>query len=194
MQLEEVKLKNVADILIGLPVSRYIDYEDGTSKEVIANKSIEEIDEDFEAEKVRISKIIKDQFISKKQDILYKVQQQSFAKEITTETGLIIPNTYIIIRVDNEKVNPTFLAYYLNDPRVEYEIQKYIDSPTIMKVSVSILKELNIQLPYIEIQNKYANIINKINLRIKEKKKSIECDEEIINSLYNKVIGDYYVW
>lgn len=150
------------------------------------------IDEKFETEEELISKDIKERFYSQEHDILYKVQQQSFAKEITTETGAIIPNSYLIIRADTTKVNPTFLTYYLNDPRVDYEIQRSIDSTKIMKVNTKILKELMVMLPEKQIQDQNAQLITKINQRIELKKKSIQCDEKLINSLYDKVIGDQY--
>lgn len=152
-----------------------------------------EIDEKFETSEEEISSDIKERFFSAEHDILYKVQQQNFAKEITTETGAIITNNYIIIRILNpEEVNSTFLTYYLNDPRVHYQIQRTIDSTKIMKVSTKILKDLTIMLPEKEVQDKQVEIINKINKRIELKKKSIKCDEKLINSIYDTVIGDTY--
>ena len=138
MQITEVKLEEVSTIITGLPVQRYLDKEDSVKQKVLKTVPFFGIGEKFETEEVEISEDIKDRFYSREHDVLYKVQQPSFAKEITTETGVIIPNNYIIIRVDNSKVNPTFLEYYLNDPRVDYEIQRTIDSTRIMKVSTRI--------------------------------------------------------
>ncbi len=192
MQIQQYKLKDIATIITGLPIQRYIGKEDSIKKPIINNMPIFAIDEKFETEEELISKDIKERFYSQEHDILYKVQQQSFAKEITTETGAIIPNSYLIIRADTTKVNPTFLTYYLNDPRVDYEIQRSIDSTKIMKVNTKILKELMVMLPEKQIQDQNAQLINKINQRIELKKKSIQCDEKLINSLYDKVIGDQY--
>jgi len=193
VQTTEKKLKDISEIIVGLPTQRYTNTEDAYYKDVMENKSIEDIDTEFEYSKVNISASIGKQFYSQENDILYKVQQKSFAKQITTEMGVIIPNTYIIIRIkDTSIVNPDFLTYYLNDPRVAYEIQRQIDSTKIMKVSTSILKELTIQLPDIEVQNYYVMLINKVFERIELKKKSIECDKSLVNSLYDEVIGDMY--
>lgn len=193
MQTEKVKLQDIAKITTGLPVQRYIGKEDAKKQNIILSMPELETDEEFKTAEENISESIKDRFYSKKHDILYKVQQNSFAKEITTETNAIIPNSYIIIRVlDTSKVNPTFLTYYLNDPRVDYEIQRTIDSTKIMKVSTKILKDLKILLPSKEEQDKQIEIITKINRRIELKKKSIMCDEKLINSLYDAVIGDAY--
>lgn len=193
MQTTEKKLKDISEIIVGLPTQRYTNTEDAYYKDVMENKSIEDIDTEFEYSKVNISASIGKQFYSQENDILYKVQQKSFAKQITTEMGVIIPNTYIIIRIkDTSIVNPDFLTYYLNDPRVAYEIQRQIDSTKIMKVSTSILKELTIQLPDIEVQNYYVMLINKVFERIELKKKSIDCDKSLVNSLYDEVIGDMY--
>lgn len=193
MQTTEKKLNDISEIIVGLPTQRYTDTEDAYYKDVMDNKSIEDIDTEFEYSKANISASIGKQFYSQENDILYKVQQKSFAKQITTEMGVIIPNTYIIIRIkDTSIVNPDFLTYYLNDPRVAYEIQRQIDSTKIMKVSTSILKELKIQLPDIEVQNYYVMLINKVFERIELKRRSIECDKSLVNSLYDEVIGDMY--
>lgn len=192
MQIQQYKLKDIATIITGLPIQRYIGKEDSIKQKVISNMRLLQLDEKFKTEDVEISENIKERFRSKEHDILYKVQQKNFAKEITTETGAIIPNSYLIIRVDTTKVNPTFLTYYLNDPRVEYEIQRTIDSTKIMKVNTKILKELMILLPEKEIQDQNAQLITKINQRIELKIKSIRCDNKLIDSLYDKVIGDKY--
>lgn len=193
MQTQKVKLQDIAKITTGLPVQRYIGKEDAKKQKIIHTMPELEINEEFHTSEEDISEAIKDRFYSKEHDILYKVQQNSFAKEITTETDAIIPNSYIIIRViDTSKVNTTFLTYYLNDPRVEYEIQRTIDSTKIMKVSTKILKDLQVLLPSKEEQDKQVELITKINKRIELKKKSIQCDEKLINSLYDTVIGDAY--
>lgn len=193
MQTTEKRLKEISEIIVGLPIQRYTDTDDAEIRDVIENKSIDEIDEEFEYTEMKISAGIGEQFYSRGNDILYKVQQKSFAKRITTETGMIIPNTYIIIRLkDTSVINPDFLTYYLNDPRVSYEIQRQIDSTKIMKVSTSILKELIIKIPDIEVQNYYVVLINKVFERIELKRKSIDCDKNLVNSLYDEVIGDIY--
>lgn len=192
MQTKEVKLEDIATVITGLPLQRYLGKEDSVKQKVIQTKTFVGIDEKFKTKKEDISEDIKERFYSQEHDILYKVQQPSFAKEITTEVGAIISNNYNIIRVDHSIVNSTFLTYYLNDPRVDYEIQRTIDSTRIMKVSTRILKDLKILLPEKEKQDKQADLIRKINERIEVKKKSIECDEKLINSLYDDIIGDAY--
>ena len=192
MQIKEVKLEDIATVITGLPLQRYVGKEDSIKQKVIQTMPFFGIEEKFETKDEEISADIKERFYSQEHDILYKVQQPSFAKEITTEVGAIISNNYNIIRVDHSIVNSTFLTYYLNDPRVDYEIQRTIDSTRIMKVSTRILKDLKILLPDKEEQDKQANLIRKINERIEVKKKSIECDERLINSLYDDIIGDAY--
>lgn len=192
VQIKKVKLEDIATVITGLPLQRYIGKDDAIKQQVIQTMPFFKIGEKFKTEEAEISEDIKDRFYSQEHDILYKVQQPSFAKEITTETGAIISNNYIIIRVDSTKVNSTFLTYYLNDPRVDYEIQRTIDSTRIMKVSTRILKDLKILLPEKEQQDKQAELITKINERIELKKKLIECDKKLINSLYDGIIGDEY--
>ncbi len=192
VQIKKVKLEDIATVITGLPLQRYIGKDDAIKQQVIQTMPFFKIGEKFKTEEAEISEDIKDRFYSQEHDILYKVQQPSFAKEITTETGAIISNNYIIIRVDSTKINSTFLTYYLNDPRVDYEIQRTIDSTRIMKVSTRILKDLKILLPEKEQQDKQAELITKINERIELKKKLIECDKKLINSLYDGIIGDEY--
>lgn len=192
MQIQEVKLEDISNIITGLPLQRYMDKEDSIKQKVLKSVPFFEIGEKFETDEIDISEDIKERFYSREHDILYKVQQPSYAKKITTETGAIISNNYIIIRVNDSKVNPTFLEHYLNDPRVDYEIQRTIDSTRIMKVSTRILKDLKILLPEKEEQDRQAKLISKINQRMELKAKSIKCDEKLINSLYDNIIGDAY--
>lgn len=192
MQYNIVKLDEISTILTGLPIHRYYDADDTVLKEVIQNIAYYDRDEKFETEEEPVSDSVKEQFYSREHDILYKIQQQIFAKEITTETDKIITNNYIIIRPDLEKVNSTFLTYYLNDPRTSYEIERNIDSDRIMKINTKILKELEIYLPDREIQDMQAELINKINKRITLKNKSIVCDRQLIHSIYDDIIGDNY--
>ena len=193
MQTTKLKLNKIAKIITGLPIQRYIDTENAIEQQIISNISLGNIDNDFEIEEEWISEDIKEQFYSKEHDILVKVQQQIFAKEITTETNAIIPNTYTIIRVkDTNKVNPTFLSHYINNPVVNYEILRQVDSSRIIKINTSILKNLTVYLPNKEEQDIYAKAITKINKRIKIRKKSIRSDEEIIDALLDNIIGDNY--
>ena len=193
MQTTKLKLNKIAKIITGLPIQRYIDTENAIEQQIISNISLGNIDNDFEIEEEWISEDIKEQFYSKEHDILVKVQQQIFAKEITTETNAIIPNTYTIIRVkDTNKVNPTFLSHYINNPIVNYEILRQADSSRIIKINTSILKNLTVYLPNKEEQDIYAKAITKINKRIKIRKKSIRSDEELIDALLDNIIGDNY--
>lgn len=193
MQTTKLKLNKIAKIITGLPIQRYIDTENAIEQQIISNISLGNIDNDFEIEEEWISEDIKEQFYSKEHDILVKVQQQIFAKEITTETNAIIPNTYTIIRVkDTNKVNPTFLSHYINNPVVNYEILRQVDSSRIIKINTSILKNLTVYLPNKEEQDIYAKAITKINKRIKIRKKSIRSDEELIDALLDNIIGDNY--
>lgn len=197
MNFQEVKLSEISEeIIMGLPLRRYTNYDDENvnliEKNVIKTKTIEDIDEPFEIEKVELSEDVQEKFYSKKHDILYKSPQHSFAKEIINETNAIIPYNYIIIRPDTTQVNSTFLTYYLNDKRVDYEIQRHINSTIIPKVSASILRDIKILLPPYEIQNQYGELITNIKQRIIEKRKSIELDDNLIASQYTNIIGDYY--
>ena len=113
VQIKKVKLEEIATVITGLPLQRYIGKDDAIKQQVIQTMPFFEIGEKFETQEADISEDIKDRFYSQEHDILYKVQQPSFAKEITTETGAIISNNYIIIRVDSTKVNSTFLSCVL---------------------------------------------------------------------------------
>lgn len=186
------KLKDVSTIITGLPIFRYRKKDDVVIQKIIGNISIEEIDNKFPIETEKLPEDIDEKFISKEHDILYKIQQKNFAKEITTETGMIIPNTYFIIRTDTNKVNPTYLTNYLNNPQVKYEITRQIESSRILKVNKSILEKLQLKLPAKEKQDDIVELINNIDKRIQLKNKSIENDKKLINSLFDKDIGDIY--
>lgn len=192
MQIQQYKLKEIATIITGLPIQRYIDKEDSIKQKIISNMHPLQMEKKFPTEEEYMPKDIKKQFYSKEHDILYKVQERSFAKEITTETEMIIPNTYNIIRVKSPDINPTYLTNYLNNPQIYYEIKRQIDSTRILKVNTSILKELTIIIPDKKTQDNIAQLTTKIEQRIEIKQKSIESDKQLINTLYDNIIGDNY--
>ena len=96
LQTKKVKLQDIAKITTGLPLQRYIGKEDVENYKIIMNMPILEVDEEFPTSEEELAKDINKRFYSKEHDILYKVQQKCFAKEVTTETDAIITNSYLI--------------------------------------------------------------------------------------------------
>lgn len=188
------KLNDIADIISGVPINRYKKGENLKEYEVIQQRSMNKNINEIQFEKENLSNKINERYYTKKGDIIYKLQGDNFAKLITTEKNAIVSHSFAIIRPNEKKetYDPTFIENLLNDPAVANQIIRMTDGTIIPKVSINVLKELELIIPPIEIQKEYSNLLKLINQRIEIYKENIEKDSQLKESMFEKLIGDFY--
>ena len=90
----------------------------------------------------------------------------------------------------NEKVNPAYLFYYMKNPL----FYLYADSVAIgaaqRALTLKTLRNTEIQIPPIEVQNKIADILSKYDDLIKNNQKQIKLLEEAAQRLYKEWFVD----
>ena len=90
----------------------------------------------------------------------------------------------------NEKVNPAYLFYYMKNPL----FYRYADSVAIgaaqRALTLKTLRNTEIQIPPIEVQNKIADILSKYDDLIKNNQKQIMLLEEAAQRLYKEWFVD----
>ena len=90
----------------------------------------------------------------------------------------------------NEKVNPAYLFYYMKNPL----FYRYADSVAIgaaqRALTLKTLRNTEIQIPPIEVQNKIADILSKYDDLIKNNQKQIKLLEEAAQRLYKEWFVD----
>lgn len=188
------RLEDIADIISGVPLNRYKKDDNLKEQIVIQQRSVNKNKKEIHTEKEELSTKINKRYYTKKNDIIYKLQGDTLAKLINNEEGAIVTHSFAIIRPNKnkEEYNPSFITNLLNDPVVNNQIMRLTDGTVIPKVSINVLKELQLVIPPIEIQNEYSNILQLINKRIEIYQDNINKSNELKEAIFEKLIGDIY--
>lgn len=182
------KLAEVADIFTGVRLSRY-EKENTKPQKALVHKSITQDNPTIEPKIVQVNNQIDPKYYTKENDIVYKLQGTPFGRRITTETGLIVSHSFAIIRT-KPGYNPTYIENFLNYPIVQNELKIISNESLIAHMNMKTLNNLTITTPSTEEQNKYGEIVNLIDQRIKANTALIANDQEMKISLISKLIGD----
>ncbi|WP_135609400.1 restriction endonuclease subunit S [Methanococcoides sp. AM1] len=106
---------------------------------------------------------------------------------------LLLPDKLWKIKVDTKVVTPVFLKFVLSHPAIRAEISKKSTgtSGSMYNISMKKLKSINITIPPIEIQNKFTNIVDRIEQIKDNQKQSSEEISTLFNALTQKAFtGD----
>ncbi|GFE62433.1 restriction endonuclease subunit S [Geobacter sp. AOG2] len=94
------------------------------------------------------------------------------------------------LNVDETKINPTLLVYYLNSEIMQKYFRSVETGKTQKNLSKNYIRELPILIPQdVKEQLKIVNKISPLDLEIKELKSQIKPDSEIINEIFTKRFG-----
>lgn len=179
-----MKLGNIADIGMGLVISRKkVPIESESNKEYtsITLKSVDEfgiIDKNL-VDKFNSSTEIEESYLSKKGDVIIKLAAPYTAVAIDKlNEGLVVPSHFAKINLNTNEIKPEFLALYLNSNEGKKQIRKNIGKSATPSITVKDIKNIIIKSYDIGLQDKVV-LINKlyikenklINELIKEKEK-----------------------
>ena len=132
----------------------------------------------------------KEKFLLKKGDLLFN---RTNSKELVGKTGLFNLDTpmvfagYLIRIKPSRQVNSKFLLFFMNSEfmkKVLYNKAKNIVG--MANINAKELEDFSIILPPIELQNKFAERVEKMEKLSFEIEKSIKEAENLYNSLINK--------
>ena len=83
----------------------------------------------------------------------------NFAPLTTSNQLPMVPsNHYIIIKVNQKKINPSFLAWFLNQETAQMYFKMTVGGTSIPNLKIKSLGELEIPIPTIEIQDKIVEV------------------------------------
>ncbi|MFV7789558.1 restriction endonuclease subunit S [Aliarcobacter lanthieri] len=88
------------------------------------------------------------------------------------------------LRVSSQNFNPKFVCFYLNLESIKCLINNLTHGSTRVRINLSILKTLDIINPNLELQNKFAKIIEKIE----EQKSLYEKELEILQTNFDALL------
>jgi len=152
-----MKLSDVVEIKMGLPLSRkkgekfkykLLTLRCFEKRGIYLNDNC--LDEYLASERV-------DNYLTKKDDVVVRLREP--IKAIYIEKEVLVPSTMIILRAKKD-INMKFLAYYLNTKEVQKQLHKNIEGSYIKMVGSRDIKDLKINLPSKQIQNKIVDILD----------------------------------
>ena len=98
----------------------------------------------------------------------------------------------VLIRPDKKKVCPQFLAYYILAPKQQYELLGTANGATVAHVNIPIIRNMLVNIPKIEIQERIAEILSSYDDLIENNKKQIKLLEEAAERLYREWFVDLH--
>lgn len=164
------------DIGSGVGVIRPIDIEDG----IIIIDQVKKIPEEIEKpyKKTRLNG----------NEILITVRGTTGDTAMTNSKciGMNVTRGIAVIRQNDKIINIVFLNEYLKSTESQRYIQENTKGATLKQINLSQLKEQNIPLPPLDLQNKFAQIVTNIEQQKFLVKQSIAQSQNLFNSLMSK--------
>ena len=129
----------------------------------------------------------------KKGDIVYCLRG-SLGKYgiISLEKGAIA-SSLVILRPNKCIVEPRFLMHYLGSTYIQKQIYKANNGSSQPNLSAQSVKNFDIYLPCLNIQNKIVNILDQAQELIDKRKAQIEALDELIQSVFYEIFGDVFL-
>lgn len=92
----------------------------------------------------------------------------------------------VLIRPNAEKVSPLFLNYYLNAPKQRHALLSNSNGATVSHVNMPIIRNLVIELPDRETQDRIAGALSAYDELIENNRRQIKLLEEAVQRLYKE--------
>ncbi len=179
----KMKLKEIADISIGILAKREKKEKGENSYKLFSLKNYEE-NQEFEV--IKTNKDLSNN-LSRKGDLLFRLLCPNKIIYVEEDIqGLLIPSQFCIIRT--QKIIPIVLKWYLESQKVKDELEVKASGSIMKSTRVSSIKEINI--PSISIEQQ-KNMEELIKLWEKEKEVSrniLEQKEKLYNFYLEKML------
>jgi restriction endonuclease S subunit len=114
---------------------------------------------------------------------------RAYIHDVITEKPVITTNQIAIIKCRDTLSEPYFVCWYLNTPEVANYIAKTNEGSNIQKISSSLVKELAINVPSIEVQRKIAAIYKNWLAQRKLHLKLIESGDLLFQNVCKQILN-----
>ena len=98
----------------------------------------------------------------------------------------------VLIRPNQEMVNPAFLTYFLLAPKQQYNLLSTANGATVAHVNLPTIRNLKMELPELSIQHHIATILSRYDSLIENYQKQIKLLEEAAQRLYKEWFVDLH--
>lgn len=187
-----VNLGEIADIFVGVVPKRYLEEGNGNFKQLIVQGSMNYGENLSNLVSVEFSEKLNDKYLTKNGDILMKLTSPNDAIYIEEE-GLVIGERIAIIRLLDEEFNYKFIAHLLNSSTIKKQLNRVIGSGVSPKVSIKDIKDLQLDVPELDMQNKLALILDSIDDRISIYNDLIEYDKKLKEGILLEIL-EVTIW
>lgn len=171
--MKTIKLKELAEIKIGLPLERKKANPMSTDKieyKLLTLKSFADLDNstNLHYEIFIADSSIDSQYLTKKNDVIVRLRAPTTAIHVSSKnTDLVVSSLMAIItNIDASILDSKYLAYYLNSQYIQNQLLKNSQGTSITMTKRTDLMELEINLPPLEKQQKIVNYIDTANQEI----------------------------
>ena len=98
----------------------------------------------------------------------------------------------VLIRPNQEIVNPAFLTYFLLAPKQQYNLLSTANGATVAHVNLPTIRNLKIDLPELSTQHRIATTLSRYDSLIENYQKQIKLLEEAAQRLYKEWFVDLH--
>lgn len=159
--MNKVKLTEIAVIRTGYPFRAKVERDPKGTIAVIQMKDIDAYNrlDLSDVYKVRI-KDLNQQYLLQRNDILFRSRGVSNTAALVTEAmkSSLASAPLMVIRIKSRKVEPAYVAWYLNHPYGQHQISRLSEGTSLLMVNKLALEQLEIDLPPLDTQTTIAEI------------------------------------
>lgn len=188
----KIKLGEYVEVVNPIPVKKS---EQETEYKVIFPANIVESKvTTFEYGEINLKKQVEEKYFLKENDILFQVKGTKFESILITETveNLLPSNSYLILRVDTDVINPKYLQWLLKTKTLSDYFEKNTSGAIIKLVRKNTITDLEINLPSLEEQEEIVKMILAFEKEKENTLKYLEMKEELIEAVITeKYKGEY---
>ncbi|MBR6963862.1 MAG: restriction endonuclease subunit S [Prevotella sp.] len=98
----------------------------------------------------------------------------------------------VLIRPNQDMVNPAFLTYFLLAPKQQYNLLSTANGATVAHVNLPTIRNLKIDLPELPTQHRIATILSRYDSLIENYQKQVKLLEEAAQRLYKEWFVDLH--
>ena len=164
-----IKLGEISNIRTGLVTARKKAKADSLNKFEYKQISLKSFGKGIKLQKDKSDIFISAQeiapkYFTKEGDVIVRLRAPASAVYIDkNDEGLLIHSLLVVIRADKDKLDPKYLAYYINSKPVQRILKQDVKGTAIPMLKTKDLEELPIILPPLQKQKKLVGFLELVD-------------------------------
>lgn len=121
-------------------------------------------------------------------DIIYprRGDVRKCAYTVAEQSGWLCGTGCLRVTIDNKKAVPKYVFYHLQEEKTRGWIEKHAIGATMLNLNTSILSNIPLRIPRLDVQKKIATILSRYDSLIDNYQKQIKLLEEAAQRLYKE--------